>query len=631
MDQLGPADIAFGAGDIDGLSFASTEEHITTTGGHCLPTESLTTHSRPGQNELIFPGTQLDITEYENGLTQNVAMTQLDPVMNTDVRTLSIDSMQTRPESEIGHLIKPRHTFSGENSGPRAYTMNQLHGFQQIQQTQPIGTNHTLTSNVQQMYPPRNDPSFQSPSHFDVNAFLNNTRQPLPQIAPPTCTMSQLPYIGNNYVESNHLTSQPQDQTVHQQFDHQNLKSSVAEDNSSMPTRLLPASGISAMLSGIKSENADSCSRQQRHPLPPISQALNGATLNQHRIPPDLFGMVVDALPTLKLPPSGHHNGIPPVSEDLVNQGIPVDQRMMTAPSPGPVNTLMPMQQNGRLPDDVIYQDNGHRKPILEQIPQPNCNDVRECDEGSSASDDDGTEDDKDEDYIPHMEDVTYKHKKLMKARQHKDSRQSDQYVHSRSSDPGIVRDFRQQQHMHEQLVEQPSGYKEDTQIAPKKNPIEGITLDVGPDGTTSLKVNFIPGQTMAEELVAAFQNVLEKQLKHGQEEIESGSNQSTLHNQNMDAPSVLELSFKLTTPEKTRTLAGTVKEYDKPKRSWKERAHHEQEERADGGLLSGTLPICAPNIVADREETPGEQKQEDDSASKDKPENEDSQGTCIF
>ena len=184
---------------------------------------------------------------------------------------------------------------------------------------------------------------------------------------------------------------------------------------------------------------------------------------------------------------------------------------------------------------------------------------------------------------------------------------------------------------MQEQLVDQISGFRDEVQTTPKKNPIEGITLDVGPDGTTSLKVNFVPGQTMAEQLVAAFQNVLEKQLKHGQEDVENGCNQSAMTNQNVDVPSVLELSFKLTTPEKTRTLAGTVKEYDKPKRSWKERAHHEQEEKADGGFGPGAIPHnnVPITIATDKEETGhiGEQKLHDESASKDKAENEDSQG----
>ena len=621
MDQLGPADMAFGTGDIDGLGFPSPDEHITTTGGHCLPTESLTTHNRHGQNELMFPGTQLDISEYENGLTQNVGMAPLDPVMNTDVRSLSMDNMQNRSEPEMGHLMKPRHPFTGEGSGPRAYTMNQLHGFQQIQQTQPIGTGHSMTSNIQQMYPPRNEQSFQAP-HFDVNAFLN-TRQPPQQVVPPTCTMSQLPYVSNNYVESNHMANQPQSPAVHQQFLGQNIKSSVTTDSSTMQTRLLPTSGISAMLPGIKSENIDSsCSRRQRHPLPPISQALNGAILNQHRIPSDIFGMVADALPSLKLPPSA--------PDDLVSQGLPIDQRMLTAQSPGPVNTLLPMHQNERLPADVMYQVNGTRKGSLDQIPQPNCNDIREGDEVSSASeDDDGTEDDKDEDYVPHMEDIAYKHKKLMKARQHKGIRH--QHIQSKSPEIRVMREITQQQPMQEQLVDQISGFRDEVQTTPKKNPIEGITLDVGPDGTTSLKVNFVPGQTMAEELVAAFQNVLEKQLKHGQEDVENGCNQSAITNQNVDVPSVLELSFKLTTPEKTRTLAGTVKEYDKPKRSWKERAHHEQEEKADGGLGPGAIPHSnVPiTIATDKEETghTGEQKLHDESASKDKAENEDSQG----
>ncbi len=91
----------------------------------------------------------------------------------------------------------------------------------------------------------------------------------------------------------------------------------------------------------------------------------------------------------------------------------------------------------------------------------------------------------------------------------------------------------------------------------------------------------------MTQDLVATFQSLLEKQLK--QQDSASSSSSAGLNIQNShnptEVPSVLELSFKLTTPEKTVKVpqnktseAGPVREYDKPKRSWKERAHHEQE-----------------------------------------------------
>ena len=618
MDQLEPSDINFGAGDIDGLGFPSADDHIATGSGHGLQTESLSTPARHGQNELIFSSAQLDMSEYESSLAQNVGMGQLDAVMNTDVRPMSMDSMQNRSDSEMGHM-RPRLAFSGDSSGPRAYTMNQLHGFQQIQQTQPIGTSHTMTSSVQQMYHPRNEQSFQAPTTFDVNAFLN-TRQPQQQLIPSTSTMPQMPFIGNNYVEPNHPINQPQNQVMHQQFPGQHIRPSVTTTASSpIQLRLPPTSGISAMLSGIKSENVDtSCSGRPKHPLPPISQTLNGAALSQQRIPPDIFGMVAEALPSLKLPPA---------PEEIVTHGLPLDQRMINTVNAGPVSSgLLPTPQNERLLSDITYQQNGLRRESLEQIPQSACHDVRDGDEGTSASDDDdGTEDDKDEDYVPHMEDMVYKHKKLMKARQRKGQRIQSKTQENTAKQDTAQEDQHLQGDFRNQIESHTQGYKEDIQTTPKKNPIEGITLDVRPDGTTSLKVNFVPGQTRAQELVAAFQNVLERQLKHGQDDAESGSNQSTVNNIATDAPSVLELSFKLTTPEKTKIPVGTVKEYDKPKRSWKERAHHEQEERADAELV----PNKTTNDFSDSTmfRSVNEGKQSSEPTIKERVINEDSQG----
>ena len=204
------------------------------------------------------------MSEYDSSLAQNVGMGQLDAVMNTDVRPLSMDNIQNRSESEMGHM-RPRHAFSGDGSGPRAYTMNQLHGFQQIQQTQPIGQNHTMANSVQQMYP-RNEQPFQAPTNFDVNAFLN-TRQPQQQVIPSTCAMPQIPFMGN-YVESNHPINQPQNQAMHQ-FSGQHIRPNPTAASPSIQPRLPPTSGISAMLSGIKSETLDtSCSRRQKHTLP---------------------------------------------------------------------------------------------------------------------------------------------------------------------------------------------------------------------------------------------------------------------------------------------------------------------------------------------------------------------------
>ena len=633
MDSLGPADITFGAGDIDGLGFPSADEHITTTGGHGLPAETLSTHTRHGQNELMFSSAQLDMSEYENSLTQNVAMGQLDPVMNTDVRALTMDNIQNRStESDMGHLMRTRHTFSSDGSGSRAFTVNQLQGFQQIQQTQPLGSNHNMTNGVQQMYPPRNEQSYQTPTNFDVNAFLN-TRQSQQQVVSSSCSLPQLPYISNNYVESSHLLNQQQTQNMHQQFLGQNIRHNVATITSSMPNRLPPTSGISAMLSGIKSENIDtSGSRRQRHSLPPISHALNGSSLNQQRIPSDIFGMVAEALPSLKLPPSAQHDGIPSTTDDLVSQGVPIDQRMVTS-SRGPINSsLLPVQQSEQITPEVVYQENTTKGDDLQQMPQQKCHlsdDVRDGEDVSSATDeDDGTEDDKDEDYVSHLEDVTYKHKKLMKARQHKCIR--EQQIPSKHQKAEIKTDIHK--HSHQQMRDATGDHaeelKEEIQITPKKNPIEGITLDVGPDGATRVKVNFVPGKTMAEELVAAFQTVLEKQLKHGQDG-EAGTSQTTGNNQSTDPPSVLELSFKLTTPEKTKIPAGTVKEYDKPKRSWKERAHHEQEERADVVMMPTKTQYDDSGLPVNKDPSgpADEEKRTSESASKDKSENEDSQG----
>ncbi len=124
----------------------------------------------------------------------------------------------------------------------------------------------------------------------------------------------------------------------------------------------------------------------------------------------------------------------------------------------------------------------------------------------------------------------------------------------------------------------------------------------------------------MAQDLVATFQSLLEKQLKQQQDSTTGSSSGLNIQNSNnpSEVPSVLELSFKLTTPEKTVKVmqnktpeSGPVREYDKPKRSWKERAHHEQEglgetATVDHAIKSGESILKTGWIKA--HQVPGEQ-----------------------
>ena len=50
MDQLESTDITFGAGDIDGLGFPSSDDHIAASGGHGLQTE-ISGHADPDMDK----------------------------------------------------------------------------------------------------------------------------------------------------------------------------------------------------------------------------------------------------------------------------------------------------------------------------------------------------------------------------------------------------------------------------------------------------------------------------------------------------------------------------------------------------------------------------------------------------
>ena len=596
MDQLEPTDIAFGAGDIDGLAFPPTDEHIATTVGHELQQE---THPRHGQSEILFTSAQLDMPDYDNSLTHNIGMSQIDSVINADIRVLAMDNLHQGRPADSDHIVRPRHSFPGEGTGPRAYTMNQLHGFQQIQQTQPTGS-PSLSNSTQQVYPVRHEQPYPVPTSFDVNSFLN-TRQ---QQVSPGCAVSQ--YISNSYQDAHNPQTQPQPHTVQQQTVH------GAQPNASIPgsavhNRLPSAPGISAMLSGIKPENdySRTCARRQmqQQPFIPLSPNETDSNVNHNRMAADLFGIVTEAC--LRLPPVTQ-DGLP---GDVVPQTLSIEQNMATSNPVSSTSTLMPIQQNDRVTSEAVYPQNGPKADDIDQISRHLNEDVRDADDVSSASDEDDANE-KDEDYVPHLENVTYKHKKLTKARQH-NSR--EQLTNQKTSNKTDAQDVSQ----HAQVQgNSPSG---DQTL--KKNPIEGITLDVGPDGATRVKVSFIPGQTLAEDLVAAFKNVLQKQLKHEQESAEAGNSPASV-----EQPSILELSFKLKTPEKTRASAATVKEYDKPKRSWKERAHNEQGEQVDPSKVQ-TDTVEQPS----QKEANEEDSAADETLPSDKPENEDSQGKFVW
>ncbi len=597
MDPLGPTEMTFGAGDMDGLSFPPTDEHISTA-SHGLQTDNLPTHhSRSGQGDMMFTNSQLDMSDYDGGLTQGVGMGPMESVMNGDVRVLNMDGVHGRGESELGGMVRMRQVFPGETPGPRSYAVNQLNGFQPIQHTQPL--THALSPNVQPVYPSRGEqPCYQS--SFDVSAFLNETRQ------------SQISSVVAQYMGSSNSGGYgDQSQAVQQQQQHsppQQHNGGLHQQFVSPPSRpppppntSTPTSGISAMLPGIKSESANAaCSRRLMQPV----TSVNEPSLSHNRLASELFGMVTEAIPSLRLPQLPQESDQLPNAQTM-NGGLSTESHNSMATSGHVDGSMLSLQQqqqqqqNNRVTSEVIYQQSEQQRRVgVEAIPThahttPHHVTRRVSEDVSSLSgEDEAMDDDRDEDYNPHLNNVTYKHKKLTKAKYHRN-------LQAPAPPTSSVQTRNMQQSL---LLSEPNSSDQTTQ---KKNSIEGITLDVGPDGATRVKMNFVPGQTLTEELVAAFQNVIQDHLKQGQENADaSGGSTNPVTSQTSDSdhqpqPQVLELSFKLTTPEKTKAPAA-VKEYDKPKRSWKERAHHEQEGRAEVGVGGAPPPQPPPPGPAD-------------------------------
>ena len=201
--------------------------------------------------------------DYEAGLTHNVQMNQLESVINSvnrgihqhDDTVVQMDGIQNRgPIEELNHMLRPRQQFSGDHSGhggTRTYSLNQVHGFQQLQPTQSLNQNPS-PSRLSQSYSPRSEQPYATPSNFDVNAFLN-TRQ-----SQKTVPIQAPLYPSNSgYSIAGHLQQQDPQMGIPQQFIHQQFKPSVPPESPgdlSQHSRLPVNSSISAMLPGIKAE-----------------------------------------------------------------------------------------------------------------------------------------------------------------------------------------------------------------------------------------------------------------------------------------------------------------------------------------------------------------------------------------
>ncbi len=203
------------------------------------------------------------MSDYEAGLTQSVQMNQLESVINSvnrgihqhDDAVVQMDSIQSRGAiEELNHILRPRQPFAGEpasHSGTRTYSLNQVHGFQQLQPTQSLNQNPS-PSRLSQSYSPRSEQPYATPSNFDVNAFLNTrqSQKAVPIQAP--CYPSS-----SGYSMAGHLQQQDAQMSIPQQFIHQQFKSNVPSESPgdlSQHSRLPVNSSISAMLPGIKAE-----------------------------------------------------------------------------------------------------------------------------------------------------------------------------------------------------------------------------------------------------------------------------------------------------------------------------------------------------------------------------------------